>query len=158
MLVADDLERLPCSLHEPEAAQHPVHGRGGQAQGGADPVGTVAGRETQARDLALLRVGQPARAAMRPAAAIVQPGVAVGPPAGQPAVVEAPAHLEGETRRGDGEASLDGPEDLRPTSRRAARVGVTMHEGALPIGCLVRTSNLVGVGSSRVTNVLREQS
>lgn len=84
VLVADDRDGLPAALEEAQAAQHPVDGRGRQADEGGDPVGSPAAADPQARDVRLLGGREPPRGGVRPGAPVDETGLPGSPPGRQP--------------------------------------------------------------------------
>jgi hypothetical protein len=85
---ADQVDGLAQPIEEAAPAQDAVDGGSRQPDLGGDAVGAMAGRLSQACDVALLGLGQPVRTGVGSRAAVVQAGVSVGLPARQPAVVE----------------------------------------------------------------------
>lgn len=146
-LVAEGRHRGRRRSLETEAADGPVDGRGRRPQGRGDPVGSPAGgADASPRSAAPRGPGDAAVSGLAERSGRrVHP--AHGPPAQQPPVVTATADPEGETGGADGQAGLDGPEDLRPTAWCQAGVGVTMpSEEPSQVIELVSALNLAGDG------------
>ena len=158
MLEADHGLTLGAPADLPVAAQGAVDGRWRQREQGRDPVGTPALRLADPEDVQLLGGRESLSTPVWTAAAIDERGRATRLPAWPPAVVPAPAHPEHETGGTDRRTRGNGVEDRRPTTWRQARIGMTMHRGALPVVELSALLNLAGDGLLFVTNLVEEQS